>query len=86
MITSIDPIFNTSRANCFDNALGSFYNQRNISLIPEGRYSLMIARLTASLTLNNPYSAGIDFRREILTSSIDPRTVRVKILILAVDP
>ena len=24
------------------------------------------------------YSAGIDFRRQILTSKVDPRTVRVK--------
>ena len=35
---------------------------------------------------NNPYSAGIDFRRQILTSKIDPHTVKVKIFIMAVDP
>ena len=34
----------------------------------------------------NPYSAGIDFSRQILTSKVDPRTVRVQIFILAVDP
>ena len=33
----------------------------------------------------NPYSAGIDFSR-ILTTKVDPRTVRVKIFIIAVDP
>ena len=33
------------------------------------------------------YSAGIDFRRQSLTSvDVDPRTVRVKIFILTVDP
>ena len=34
----------------------------------------------------NPYSAGIDFRRQILTSKVDPRTVIVKIFMMAVDP
>ena len=34
----------------------------------------------------NPYSAGIDFSRQILTTKVDPRTVRVKIFIMAVDP
>ena len=29
----------------------------------------------------NPYSVGVDFRREIATSAIDPRTVNI----LAVD-
>ena len=26
----------------------------------------------------NPFSAGIDFRRQILTSKVDPRTERIK--------
>ena len=41
----------------------------------------------------NPYSAGIDFRRQNLTSvtldfdaKIDPRTVRVNKIPMAVDP
>ena len=34
----------------------------------------------------NPYSAGINFRRQILTSKVDPHTVRVNIFLLAVDP
>ena len=48
----------------------------------------------------NPYSAGIDFsrqnltsvdesdvcRRQIVTTKVDPRTVRVNIFIMAVDP
>ena len=34
----------------------------------------------------NPDSAGIDFSRQILTSNVDPRTVRVKIFIMAIDP
>ena len=47
----------------------------------------------------NPYSAGIDFRRQnltsgstlddrrqILTSEVDHRTERIKIFIMAVDP
>ena len=33
-----------------------------------------------------PYTAVIDFRRQILTSKVDPRTVRVKLFIMAVDP
>ena len=33
----------------------------------------------------NLFSAGIDFRRQILTSKIDLRTVRVKGFIMAVD-
>ena len=33
-----------------------------------------------------PYSAGINFSRQILTSKIDPRTVRVNIFLMAVDP
>ena len=32
------------------------------------------------------YSAGIDFRRQIPTSKVDPRAVRTKIFIMAVDP
>ena len=34
----------------------------------------------------NPYSAGIDFSRQNLTTKVDPRTVRIKIFIMAVDP
>ena len=35
----------------------------------------------------NPYSAGIDFsRRQILTTKVNPRTVRIKIFLMAVDP
>ena len=33
----------------------------------------------------NPYSVGIDFRRQILTSKVNPRTVRVKIFLMAAD-
>ena len=39
--------------------------------------------------ISNPYSAGIDFRRQNLTPKVDPRTVRVAsslIFIMAVDP
>ena len=34
----------------------------------------------------NPYSAGIDFSRQNLTSIVDPRTVRINIFLMAVDP
>ena len=34
----------------------------------------------------NSYSAGIDLSRQILTTKVDPRTVRVKIFLMAVDP
>ena len=34
----------------------------------------------------NPYSAGVDFRRQILTSKVDLRAILVKILKIAVDP
>ena len=33
-----------------------------------------------SLYIFNSFSAGIDFGRQILTSKVDPRTVRVKVL------
>ena len=32
------------------------------------------------------YSAEIDFRRQILTSKVDPSTVRLKIFIMDMDP
>ena len=34
----------------------------------------------------NPYSAGIDFSRQILTTEVDPRTVKLKTFIMSVDP
>ena len=34
----------------------------------------------------NSYSAGIDFSRQIMTTKVDPRTVRVVILLMAVYP
>ena len=37
------------------------------------------------LLLFNPFSAVTDFRRQILTSKVDPRTVRVKIVIMDVE-
>ena len=36
--------------------------------------------------LPNPYSAGIDFSRQNLTSKVDPRTERIKIFLMTVDP
>ena len=48
-----------------------------------------------SILLFNPYSAGIDFSRQILTgidfsrqilaTKVDPRTVRVKTFLMTVD-
>ena len=38
----------------------------------------------------NPFNAGTDFRRQnglqILTSKVDPRTERINIFIMALDP
>ena len=34
----------------------------------------------------NTYSAGSDFRRQNLMAIIDPRTVRLQIFLMAVDP
>ena len=34
----------------------------------------------------NPFSAGVVFRRQILTSKDDPRTEKFKIFIMVVDP
>ena len=34
----------------------------------------------------NPYSAEVDFRRQNLTSKVDPRAVILHIFIMAVDP
>ena len=33
----------------------------------------------------NPFSAGIDFSRQILTTKVYPRTVGVKIFLMVVD-
>ena len=33
----------------------------------------------------NSFSGGIDFRRQILTFKVDPRTEKVTIFIMAVD-
>ena len=43
--------------------------------------------ITRSVTIN-PYSAGIDFSRQNLTSTskVDPRTVRLIIFLMVVDP
>ena len=42
---------------------------------------------TRQATTNiNPYSAGIDFRHQNLTSVNDPRSVRIKIFLMAVEP
>ena len=38
------------------------------------------------MTRVNPYSAGIDCGRQILTIKVYPRTVRVKLFLMAVDP
>ena len=32
----------------------------------------------ARSSLNNPYSAGVDMRRQNLKSKVDPRTVKIK--------
>ena len=45
-------------------------------------------KLKKNLLASKPYSAGIVdvCRRQILTTKHDPRTVRVKIFLMAVDP
>ena len=40
----------------------------------------------AMLDRFSPYSAGIDFRRQTLTTNVDPRTVRINIFIMAGNP
>ena len=42
--------------------------------------------LTKSCSNANPFSAGIDFRRQILTFKVDPRTERIKTFMMAVYP
>ena len=42
-------------------------------------------KLIQLLTVNS-YTAGINFRRQIMTTKFDPRTLRVKIFIKTVDP
>ena len=47
-----------------------------------------INRLTAAIEVVitlYPYIAGIDFRRQNLTSKVDPRDVRLKIFIMAIE-
>ena len=47
---------------------------------------LAISHGLPDITHINPYSAGTDFSRQILTIKVDPRTVIVNIFIMAVDP
>ena len=47
---------------------------------------LRVTRSTTIISIFTPYSAGIDFRRQILTSKVDPRTVRVQTSIWADFP
>ena len=65
--------------------------------VPPSSHPASSSRLSALPTANktksesfNPYSAGIDFSHHNLTSVdvrlVDPRTVRVKLVIMAVDP
>ena len=44
-----------------------------------------LKRLQPSLTMFSPYSAGINCRRQILTSTVDPRTVRSNIFLMVVE-
>ena len=48
--------------------------------------SHLYSTIWAKSCINNPYSAGIVFRRQNLTAKVDPRTVRENIFIMAVDP
>ena len=34
----------------------------------------------------NPYSSGIDCRRQNITSKVDPHTVKLNIFLMVVDP
>ena len=43
------------------------------------------SKVISCVTDINPYSAETDFSRQILTSKVDPGTVRVKIYIMDVD-
>ena len=46
---------------------------------------MVYIKIYFSIVRVNPYSAGIDFSRQNLTTKVDPRTVRVMV-IMAIDP
>ena len=50
------------------------------------RYYTLVLDKIKSFFLFNPYSAGIDFSRQNLTSKVNPRTARVEIFLMVVDP
>ena len=62
---------------------------RTNSLNQSDHYTLIILGNTVHCPETsgfNPFSAGIDFRRQHMTSKVDPRTVRNKIFIMIADP
>ena len=56
------------------------YWPKNTNVSPE------VSEYTYRTRVFNLYSAGIDFRRQNLTSKIDPHTVKVNIFIMTLDP
>ena len=61
--------------SCFKSTLFLFRQQANIP-IP----------MSYTIVFVNPFSAGTDFRRQNLTSKVDPRTKKITIFTMAVDP
>ena len=76
---------------CFCTLLGDFKTILTLTAIRKlqvgENYSYLFNLcLALRMMMFNPYSAGIDFsRRQILTSKIDPRNVRLKLFIMAVN-
>ena len=50
------------------------------------KYNIKQHRVFQQQDSINSHSAGIDFKRQILTSKVDPRTVRVKMFIMVIYP
>ena len=48
---------------------------------------MLLSLLTFTIkNMISPHSAKINFSRQILTTKVDPHTVRVNIVIMVVDP
>ena len=92
---SINPKLKTPR---LENGVCKFHEnwlQIDCEIVRNQRNSFALENVNLGII---PYSAGINFRRQnpsvesdvcrrqILTSKVDPRTVRVKLFIMAVDP
>ena len=64
----------------------SIWNCQNILIISFRFISIIMLWVYGPYKDFNSFSAGTDISRQNLTSKVGPRTVRIKIFVMAVDP